>query len=309
MMGPLIAEVYVVLISQKSLNRMTWEETIIQIRTQPEFRDLVRLAYFDEDLSLNVDRFGKSEEFKETLKLITAYQPKATQILDIGSGNGISVVNFALKGYQVTTVEPDTSETVGYGAICKLKEHYKLENITAYNAFAEDIAFPDATFDVVYIRQAMHHANNLEKFIKECVRVLKPGGLLLTTRDHVVFSEKDKKAFLNAHPLQKYYGGENAFTPLEYQKAITDAGASIQKEYKYYDTVINYFPRTIADLNNDIAIRNNKLKKHLCGKIGVLASFPFIFELYKWVKGIDVSDALDETKIPGRMYSYVAIKK
>lgn len=288
---------------------MTWEETIKFIRKEEDFKDLVRLAYFDENLPLNVQRFGKSEEFIETLKLIKKFQSNATSILDIGSGNGISAVNFALKNFKVTSVEPDPSDTVGYGAICELKEHYNLENLKAYNAFAEDIAFPNASFDVVYVRQAMHHANNLNKFIAECVRVLKPGGLLLTIRDHVVYNDNDKIAFLKAHPLQKFYGGENAYTAAEYKEAMTKAGAVVQQEFKYYDTVINYFPKTNDDLKQEISIRNNRLKKHLEGKIGKLGQIPFIFELYKKAKRIDTKDALDETKIPGRMYSYVALKK
>ena len=87
------------------------------------------------------------------------------------------------------------------------------------------------------------------------------------------------------------------------------AGAIVQEEFKYYDTVINYFPKTNDDLKQEISIRNNRLKKHLEGKIGKLGQIPFIFELYKKAKRIDTKDALDETKIPGRMYSYVALKK
>lgn len=38
---------------------MNWEETIIKIREDPAFGDLVRDAYFDEDLIANVERFRK----------------------------------------------------------------------------------------------------------------------------------------------------------------------------------------------------------------------------------------------------------
>ena len=96
---------------------MTWEETIISIRENEEFKDLVEKAYFDEDLELNVKRFESSEEFNETLKIINKYAPRAKSILDIGCGNGISSINFALKNYHVAAVEPDSSNTVGAGAI------------------------------------------------------------------------------------------------------------------------------------------------------------------------------------------------
>lgn len=288
---------------------MTWEETIQHIRTLPEYSVLVEKAYLEEDLMLNVKRFAKSEEFEKTLALIENYQPKAKNILDIGCGNGISAINFALKGFEVKALEPDSSETVGAGAIRKLKTNYNLNNIDIFEAFAEDLQFEDATFDVVYIRQAMHHAMDLNKFIKEAVRVLKPNGILLTIRDHVIFNEKDKQWFLENHPLQKFYGGENAYTPEEYKNAFLLAGASIVKELKYYDNVINYFPITTIEKE---AMKQQFFQQHkllLKNKLGILANLPFVFQLYKLFKGINHSKVYDETKVPGRMYSYLAIKK
>jgi len=288
---------------------MTWEETIQEIRTKPEFKDLVRLAYFDSDLDLNIQRFGVSDEFEETLRLIQQYQPNAKTIVDIGSGNGISAINFALKGYKIISIEPDKSDTVGAGAIRILKEKHALDNLTVYDAFAEDIQLPDSSFDVVYVRQAMHHANDLSKFINECVRVLKPGGLLLTTRDHVVFDEKDKERFLRSHPLQSYYGGENAFSPDEYKMAMTTAGASVEKEFKYYDSIINFFPLTTFEVEKLVALYNVNLKSKMRKRIGFLANFPFLIPLYKWFRKIDRNAILNEREIPGRMYSYIAIKR
>lgn len=288
---------------------MTWEETIEYIRKEPEYANMVEKAYFDEDLMLNINRFSKSEEFEKTLELIKTHQPNAKKILDIGCGNGISAINFAIKGFTVTAVEPDPSNTIGAGAIRKLKEINQLKNIEIHEALAEDINFEDSLFDVVYIRQAMHHAMDLNKFIKEAVRVLKPNGLLLTIRDHVIFNEKDKEWFLENHPLQKFYGGENAFTPQEYKNAIQSAGGTILKELKYYDSVINYFPTTTNEINQKEKQYYQSFKLHLKQKIGFLANFPLVFELYKFVKGIDASKQFDEKKVPGRMYSYIALKK
>jgi ubiquinone/menaquinone biosynthesis C-methylase UbiE len=287
---------------------MTWEETIKMIREQDDYRELVEKAYFDADLELNVMRFGKSAEFDETLALIRNYQPKAKKILDIGSGNGISAVNFTLRGFDVTAVEPDPSETIGAGAIRSLKNKLQLDSLQIFEVLAEDIQFPDAHFDIVYIRQAMHHANDLKKFVHEVIRVLKPNGLLLTVRDHVVFDKADKQWFLKNHPLHTYYDGENAFSPTEYRQAIEDAGAIIKKELKYYDSVINFSPTTTVMKNRMKEAYLKPFKDGLRKKIGVLAFIPFIFILYQRSKRIDVSEAYDELKVPGRMYSYVAIK-
>ena len=285
---------------------MTWEETIIKIRKDNDFKTLVEQAYFDEDLKLNVERFSKSREFEETLKIVKSYAPSASSVLDIGCGNGNSAINFALKGYKVTAVEPDKSNTVGAGAIKQVKEIYKLKNIDVFEAYAEEINFKSNSFDLVYVRQAMHHANDLQKFVKECVRVLKPNGLLLTIRDHVIYNETDKEWFLRTHPLHKFYGGENAFTRNEYIKAIENAGAKILKEYKYYDSIINFSPKSTEEIEQIKKEKTIEQKKRLKKKIGTISKFSLVWDFYKLVSGYR---PLNEKEVPGRMYSYLARKK
>jgi ubiquinone/menaquinone biosynthesis C-methylase UbiE len=291
--------------------QMTWEETIQYIRTKPEYKYLVEKAYFEENLSLNVERFIKSEEFLETLAILKKYQPVATSILDIGAGNGISSIALALSGYEVSVVEPDKSETIGAGAIRKLKEHYQLSNVEIFEAFAEEIQFPDEHFDIVYARQCMHHAYHLEKFVAEASRVLKKGGLFITVRDHVVFDEADKQWFLESHPLHKYYGGENAFSPTEYKSAMQKAGLEVVQEIKHFDSVINYFPSTKDEIENYQSIQIKLREAHLVRKIGFLGKISFLKKLYHLYldKKVGKILPLDEKNVAGRMYSYLCIKK
>ena len=276
----------------------SWEETIIYIRTQPEFNNLVEKAYFDENLPLNVERFKSSVEFSETLKLLVKYKKNCKTILDIGCGNGISSIAFCLKGYEVTAVEPDPSKTVGAGAIRNLIDFYNLKNITVHESFAENIGFKDETFDVVYVRQAMHHANNLDKFINECARVLKKDGVLLTIRDHVIFDEKDKTAFLDNHPLQKFYGGENAYKSNEYENAMTKSDLKILKIIKTFDNEINFFPISAK------FVRKIIIKKRIA--VFILKLFPFIVSKTTKEK---IDNLLNEKIYFGRMYSYIARKQ
>lgn len=285
---------------------MTWHETIEYIRQKPEYADLVRLAYFDQDLTLNIVRFGQSEEFLETLKLVSKYVPEARTILDIGAGNGISSINFALRGYQVTVLEPDPSDSVGANAIRIMKEEFKLDTLTVYERYAESTGLDANSFDIIYVRQAMHHAHNLKQFIAECSRLLKPGGVLLTIRDHVIFNQKDKQRFLETHPLHKFYGGENAFTSEEYKGAMLSAGLHVLEEMKYFDSVINHFPVSSKEMNT-VKLTEEKLRQQLKQKIGFLANNELLFKIYKKLKGFHNSYG-DENKVPGRMYSFVSGK-
>jgi SAM-dependent methyltransferase len=278
---------------------MTWEETICFIRTQNEFNYLVEKAYFEENLSLNVERYIESDEFLEIISKIKKYAPNAKKILDIGSGNGITSVAFALKGFQVISVEPDPSETIGAGAIRILKREYNLDKLEIHEAFAEDLGFKDGEFDIVFARQCMHHAGNLKKFVSESSRVLKKGGMFFTVRDHLIFDEKDKNWFLEMHPLQSYYGGENAFTNWEYKSAINDTNLLLIEELRYHDSIINYFPET--------KIQMDLVKKNIFSGSFFRRLIFFIPILNNKFLSIELDKR--EKMIPGRMYSYIALKK
>ena len=288
---------------------MNWEETIQHIRSNPEYDDLVRLSYFDQDLVKNVEAFAKSEEFLETLELIKKLQPRAKKILDIGSGNGISVIAFIMKGYEVTAIEPDPSNTVGAGAIRFLKNSFNIENLNIHEDFAENINFKDEEFDIVYARQSMHHANNLNQFVSESARVLKKGGCFITIRDHIVHDEKDKEWFLENHPLHKFYGGENAYSAMEYEKAMTKANLKIILKLKFYDSVINYYPLDIKKIKKNWIKEKNEAIKHLKSKVGILSKIPFVQNLYFERIDLNKKNLTNEKNIPGRMYSYIATKK
>jgi SAM-dependent methyltransferase len=289
---------------------MTWHETIDFIRRDPEYAALVEQAYFDENLDLNISRFGKSGEFQETIRIIKDKSPGAQTILDIGAGNGIASINFALLGYSVYAVEPDDSASVGTGAINKSIEKQKLKNVSVFQQYAEKIEFPDEMFDVVYFRQTMHHANNLLKFLQEAARVVKAGGLVMAVRDHVIFNDGDKRLFLENHPLQKFYGGENAFTPAEYRDAIRMAGLTLERELKYYDSILNYFPLTEDDVETKSEENKKMLKRELISKVGLLGKIPIFLDLYKNKNSFNALPGhyLNERVVSGRMYSYIARK-
>lgn len=289
---------------------MNWEETIQYINTQPEYKELVQFAYLDKDLPLNVERFRKSDEYNETKILLSEYikLDSSTKLLDIGSGNGISCTAFAMDGINVVSVEPDPSETVGAGAIRQLKELCHLPNLEIHQGYAEELKFNDQSFDIVYTRQCMHHAYDLNRFVNECSRVLKKGGILITVRDHVVFSPSDKQWFLDTHPLQKYYGGENAFSPEEYKNAFLSAGLTIQRTLTHFDSVINYFPLDPKEKENNEKKSEEFIESLARKKLGILSRIAWIKNrAIKYMKN-KTGKVYDEKQIPGRMYTFLATK-
>ncbi len=284
---------------------MTWEETIQYIRTKKEYDNLVFFSYLSENLVENVQRFKSSEEFKETLEIIKSCNSNGTlKILDVGSGNGISAISFALQGYIVTALEPDKSETVGAGAIEKLKKHFNLNNLEITNSYAEDLPYENESYDIVYVRQAFHHANNLQLFVNECARVLKPNGLLMGIREHVIFNEKDKEWFLKTHPLQKFYFGENAYSLEEYTRCFINSKLKIRNVLTFFDSIINYFPYPKKSIEKGTRNINliNRINSNLFSHFKITNRIQ-MFVLRKMFGVIP-----DEKLVPGRMYSFILSK-
>jgi SAM-dependent methyltransferase len=287
---------------------MNWDETIKYIQNTPSYERLIRDSYLEENLVENVKRFEDSPEFLETIDIIQKKCPEGLSLLDIGSGNGISAIAFARKGYQVTALEPDSSDVAGIGAINQIIDELAIENVVVHQSTLEQNKIKSNSFDIVYARQAMHHANDLNAFVLQASRLLKPRGVMFTSRDHVIFNNRDKERFLSNHPLQKYYGGENAFTPLEYREAFEGSGLEIIEELKFFDSIINYYPLTEAEINERETKVLEARRKTLEKQIGLLSRLPFAYNIYNQYLNFKVGSWKGEQSYPGRMYSYICLK-
>lgn len=274
---------------------MTWEEAIQDLRKKPENQQAILDNYFEENIYTSAERFLNSGEFQA----LKAYIPTlAKTALDIGAGRGMSSVAFALQGIQTTALEPDPSMDVGAGAIKLLAEHFKL-NLKVIESFGESLPFPDNSFDMVYVRQVLHHAHDLSKFCKEVARVLKPGGTFIATREHVLTKNEDLNAFLNSHPLHHLYGGEHAYTLAFYLACMKNAGLSVQHILHPYSSEINYAPITRREMQTNFAARlSNYLGKSLAQ---FFIRLPLVFRFLSNLKA-----ASDNT--PGRLYSFISTK-
>lgn len=274
---------------------MTWEEAVKELRSNPANHQSILDNYFDEDIFASAERFFQSDEFNALAQLLPSH---AKTLLDIGAGRGIASYAFARKGLQVTALEPDTSNDVGSGAIKAIASTYNLP-IKVEESFGEQLPFASDFFDVVYARQVLHHAHNLEQFCKEAARVLKPGGLFIATREHVISKESDLALFLAQHPLHKQYGGEHAFTLKQYLDSIKSAGLQIKKVLHPYATVINYAPLTENQLKD-------LFRESLAGIAGNFLANCIIENknIFTFLTHLKAS----RFNQPGRLYSFIATK-
>jgi ubiquinone/menaquinone biosynthesis C-methylase UbiE len=276
--------------------QITWEEAVLQLKSDTQRASLVSACYYDDPLTAAAERFAASEEWQAVCQILADWLPG--KALDLGAGHGISSYALARHGCNVTAIEPDGSAVVGAAAIRRLALETGV-TITVVQGQGETLPFADASFDIIYGRQVLHHAANLPHLCREAARVLRPGGILVATREHVISELSDLDTFLQSHPLHPLYGGENAFLLKQYQQAIREAGLLIKKTYGPFDSVINYFPLSKTEYQETIAGPLRKaVGKRLAARIASHAEVQrLVGRLRSW-----------RSVAPGRLYSFVAIK-
>ncbi len=96
--------------------------------------------------------------------------------IDIASGPGF--VAYAVAEYCDTVVVSDIAEKM-LDEARKLAKERAISNVRFEIVDAHDIDYPDASFDLVTCRTAAHHFYDVEKFLSEVHRILKPSGVFL----------------------------------------------------------------------------------------------------------------------------------
>jgi SAM-dependent methyltransferase len=229
----------------------TWEDAVRALLADPSQRQVVLDCYYDQPISAAALRYCASEEWAAVMLMI----PEGVRTaVDIGAGQGVSSAALARAGIQVTAIEPDTSALVGRRAIDELAAALQLP-IRAVDGTAEAIPAADGAFDFALARQVLHHARDLDQACREVFRVLRPGGTFLAIRDHVVTHHADRPRFFAAHPLHRYYGGENAFREDEYLDALRAAGFDLVRVLRSFDSVVNFAPHSRTSLRGALVDR------------------------------------------------------
>jgi ubiquinone/menaquinone biosynthesis C-methylase UbiE len=229
----------------------TWEQAVEMLRNDPQHQKLIYDSYLTSDLADNCHRFYTSTEFVEVLRLISELSPGAAKVLDMPAGNGIAAYAFAKSGFEVVAIEPDPSPSVGSSAIAYIQEKEGLAKLHIISAYGENLPCEDEEFDVVYIRQGLHHARDLRQMVSEAVRVTKRGGLIIAAREPVVDDyQQGLQTFLDAQPDHQLYGGENAFTHRDYLSAFQLKQVRLLHDLGPYDSIINLAPGSFESLKS-----------------------------------------------------------
>ncbi len=139
-------------------------------------------AFFDD---LDEYRFDKLHYLPQVVDFASF---KGQELLEVGCGIGTDLVRFARGGARVTGV--DLAET----AIDLARKNFELHGLAAVElrvANGENLPYHDVTFDVVYAHGVIQYTADAATLIRECHRVLKPGGT-------AIFMVYNRVSWLNA---------------------------------------------------------------------------------------------------------------
>jgi len=124
----------------------------------------------------SIESWGKMMKsvFHRAATLLGQYR-KDGRLLDVGTGFGFFLTEMKNKGWEVAGVE-----------ICRKAIDYARDvlGLTVHPGPAEKLGFPDNYFDAVTGFYVIEHLPHPMAFLRECYRILKPGGLLLLRYPH-----------------------------------------------------------------------------------------------------------------------------
>jgi demethylmenaquinone methyltransferase/2-methoxy-6-polyprenyl-1,4-benzoquinol methylase len=173
-------------------------------------------------LSVGIDVWWR----KKAIAQLKALQPK--QVLDVATGTG----DVAILAYSILQPDRIIGIDISEGMLeigrKKVTEKNLQQHIELLSGDSETINFPDNSFDAITVAFGVRNFQDLEKGLKEMLRVLRPGGKLVVLE----FSRPSNFVFKG---IYNFY--MNILCPL-----FGRMFAKNQTAYRYLNNSVQAFP-------------------------------------------------------------------
>ncbi|MEH7332493.1 class I SAM-dependent methyltransferase [Neobacillus drentensis] len=154
------------------------------------------------------------------------------ELLDIATGGGHTANAFAPFVKKVTAVDLTPEMLAAAENFIKGNGN---QNVDFIIGDAENLPFPDESFDLVTCRIAPHHFPNVKRFINEVYRVLKPNGQFLLD-DNVTPEEEEFDQFYNTIEKWRDYSHYRAWKKSEWLKMLELNSFEISEWHRFEKT-------------------------------------------------------------------------
>lgn len=163
-------------------------------------------------------------------RLLELAQPQPDWwVLDVATGGGHTALAFASQVARVVAV--DFSQAMLMAARDFI-DGGEPSNLDYVNSDAEHLAVAAGAFDLVTCRIAPHHFSDCFRFVQECTRVLKPGGLLLV-EDHAMPQDERAAGYINVFQRLRDPSHIKAYADYEWEGMFLDAGLVIEHNEQF----------------------------------------------------------------------------
>lgn len=164
-------------------------------------------------------------------RLIAIAQPERHwQALDIATGGGHTALKFAPHVQHV--IASDLTPRMLERARRHIVDDKGITNVSFQEADAEDLPFESGRFDLVTCRIAPHHFPDVQRFLRECARVLKPGGVLML-QDQLLPDDKAAAQFVDAFERLRDPSHNRAFNEADWIAMCAEAGFAVEHCEQY----------------------------------------------------------------------------
>lgn len=151
--------------------------TAKQIRdVNTRYHDIAATAY-DTKWGIDFGDVGQTQVVEKLRKVFSNDIPSFERSLEVGCGTGY----FTLNLLQLGVIKRAACCDISPGMVKQLRANAKQLGlrVTAKTADAENLPWPDNSFNLVFGHAVLHHIPDLDRAFTEFYRVLKPGGVVL----------------------------------------------------------------------------------------------------------------------------------
>ena len=199
--------------------------------------------------------------FESWYSYFKPFLKKEANILDIGSGTGISCILLEKKGYNMIGVDPDPKNV-------KLINS-KLKKGKCINSYFEDLELKEKV-DVIWITHVIEHLEQPDVLLKKCKEWLVPGGIICIAVPDCGNQEMLKSSLTNPYHVYHFtkHSLKKLFQKTEYQIEKYDSLSNLAKTHRRIHKMLRkygfknlssklkaFYPFETTDKNNGYEIR------------------------------------------------------